>query len=241
MFLHTTKIRKIITLPTNYLDDPNLSLEAKGLYTQLYYSNDRITALKDLTDIVNSSEEQLKKAFNELTEYGYVTIKNDRCDLQQKAVSAKSDKKTSTEDAEKYAETTQPKTLNKFEKLMKLIESYKETNQFSEDVVALLKVYFEKWMNKRGRFVEADDLHGYIVRAKIGDLISFHASDDEMINIIQQSIDKEWFKFVKPNSETATQGNVSAFDKTKLESGTYTQEEIDNILKRKQELESNRG
>ena len=61
-----------------------------------------------------------------------------------------------------------------------------------------------------------------------------------MITVIQESIDNEWFKFVNPANKVKnnTSNSSSNFDKTKLKSGTYTQEEIDRILKKKAELES---
>ena len=48
MFLHTSGFRKIISLPSYILDDERLSIGAKGLFVQLFYSNDNICALNDL-------------------------------------------------------------------------------------------------------------------------------------------------------------------------------------------------
>ena len=93
-------------------------------------------------------------------------------------------------------EMNQLRLLKMFGK-KKLIDEYK----LGENVTQLLKVYFEKWLNKRGRFADADELHGYVVRAKIGELVSFHLSDDDMITCIQNSIDKETLRKV-PNKTT---------------------------------------
>ena len=241
MFLHTTKIRKSLTIQSNFLDDPNLSLAAKGLYVQLYYSNDRITALNGLLDLVNSSEEDLKKAFDELADCGYIEISEKRCDLLPKA-NTKASKKPTAEEVTKYAESTQPKTLNKYEKLQKLIESY-SANGFSENLISVLKVYFENWMNKKGPFVESSDLHGNVVKARIGDLIGFHLSDDEMIDVVQTSNAKVWHVFVKPTTSTTNstedKKSVSNFDKSSLTSGDYTEEDMNNIKKLQEELKAN--
>jgi hypothetical protein len=236
MYLHTSNIKKILTIPSYILDDNSISLAAKGLYVQLYYSNSSINSLKELTNYTNNSEEELKSYFEELTKAGYITIKDNRCDLLQKAVSDRSSKKTDVETASNYTEVVQEKPKSAYEKMILLIQSYK----FNEKIENLLITYFEKWLNGRGRFAQADKLHGYVVRAKINDLVSFKLSDDDMITVIQESIDNEWFKFVNPANKVKnnTSNSSSNFDKTKLKSGTYTQEEIDRILKKKAELES---
>ena len=235
MFVHTTSIKKILTIPSYILDDPNVSLGAKGLYVQLYYSNNSICSLNELTSTVNSTEEELKKYFQELADTGYIVIKDNKCDLLQKAVSSRSKNKTDVEEAAVYAETVQPKKLSAYEKMINLINSYSLT----DNVKQLLITYFEKRMNKRGRFSEAEDLHGYVVRAMIGELVSFHLSEEDEIKCIQTSIDREWFKFVNPNNSSSnTGGSNSIFINENIESGTYTQEDIDEIKRKADELES---
>lgn len=234
MFVHTTSIKKILTIPSYILDDPNVSLGAKGLYVQLYYSNNSICSLNELLSTVNSTEDELKKYFQELADTGYITIKDNKCDLLQKAVSSRSKNKTDTEEAAVYAETVQPKKLSAYEKMINMINSY----SLSDNVKQLLITYFEKRMNKRGRFAEADDLHGYIVRAMIGELVSFHLSEEDEIKCIQTSIDREWFKFVNPNTSSNNSGSNSIFINENIESGTYTQDDIDEIKRRADELES---
>lgn len=236
MFVHTSNIKKIITIPTYILDDNTVSLAAKGLYVQLLYSNNSICSLKELTAFTNETEDNLQKYFAELSSAGYITIKDKRCDLLQKAVTDRSSRKTSAEDAEEFAENVVvQKPLNKYEKMEMLINSF----DLSDNVKHSLLVYFEKRLNKRGRFAEAEDLHGYIVRAMIGDLISFHLSEEDQITCIQQSIDREWFKFVNPVNQTQQSKAGSAFNKENIKAGTYTKEDIDEIKRKSAELEAN--
>ena len=157
MFLHTSKIRKMVVIPTDILNDPDVSIGAKGLYVQLYYSNDNICSLDELTTYVNSSKEELTKYFEELTTAGYVVINDKKCELVQKAVSDK--KKTTVTKAIEYAETTQPKKLSIYEKMVNLINLYELPN----NVKQLLIVYFEARLAKKGRFAEGSDLHGNVV------------------------------------------------------------------------------
>jgi DNA-binding transcriptional regulator YhcF (GntR family) len=238
MFLHTSSIKKIVTMPAYILEDPNVSLAAKGLYIQLYYSNKSICSLAELSTFVDASEEELKKTFEELTEAGYVVIKNSKCELLQKAVSSKSTKKTTVEEATAYAETTQPKKLNIYEKMTGLVNRY----DLPENVKQLLITYFSNWLGKKGRFAEADALHGNRVMAMIGDLISFHLSEDDIIDCIQTSIDKGWYKFVDPTKKSTTTEttsvNSSNFNKEDLVSGSYTQDEIDQLKERAKQLEA---
>ena len=227
MFVHTPTHRGFTTIPSTILDDDRVSIGAKGLYIQLYYSTKNITSLEDVANkLTISTKEELDTWFTELATIGYLVIKKDRCDLVikpqgEKTVAKKIDEESIKEFTDKTVETEKP--LNAYEKMIKLIESYKQ----SEVVTNMLITYFEKWINKRGRFSEADDLHGYVVRAKIGELISFHLSDEDMVSCIQQSIDKEWFKFVAPEKK-----EVKTFDKSTITSGSYTAEDIQQIKDR---------
>ena len=89
MFVHTSGFRKTLTIPTYILDDERVSIGAKGLFIQLFYSNDNICALNDLCKVTSSTEEELKKYFNELAETGYIMVSDKRCDLRHKAASEK--------------------------------------------------------------------------------------------------------------------------------------------------------
>ena len=243
MFLNTPSIRSYLTLPAHIFSDERLSIGAKGLYAQLVYSTEKITCLEDLTSLTSSTKEEIKTWWDELNSTGYIEVPKSGTDkrgtLKDKPQSQKTiDKKLDQEAVNEYAEKTIEKSLNAYEKLMKLIDEYK----LGENVTQLLKVYFEKWLNKRGRFADADELHGYVVRAKIGELVSFHLSDDDMITCIQNSIDKEWFKFVNPNSAQASSGpSFKQFDKAVLRSGSYTEDDIKEIKARAEEEQAKTG
>ena len=238
MFLHTTGFRKTLTIPSYILDDERVSIGAKGLFIQLFYSNDNICALGDLCKVTSSTEEELKIYFNELAENGYIMISDKRCDLRHKAASEKMvAKKTDIKEVAEYAETTQPKKKSAYEYICDTVNSY----DLPVNVKNLLITYFGNWLARKGRFAEADALHKNRVMQIIGEFISYHLSEPDMITCIQQSIDKGWYKLVQPKAENTNKSNFLQFDKTTLTSGSYTQEDIDNIKKRANELNSEGG
>lgn len=230
---------RTVSVPIDILDDPNVSLNAKGLYVLLSHRTDTIEKLEDLTIFTNNTKEELVSCFEELTENGYLVKKRSGFELQIK--STIKSKRTTKEEATEFAENaTKVVPLNKYQKLMKLIERYQTNNQFSPNLTSLLKVYFEKWLNKKDRFANADDLHGQTVQAKIGNLISLHITDDLMIKSVQNSIDHGWFDFYNPNKvdDGFVQNTVQSrnFNPTGIVSGTYTKKDIENIKKRAEEL-----
>jgi hypothetical protein len=235
MFLHTVGFRKTVTLPAYVFDDERLSIGAKGLFVQLYYSNDSICALKDLCSVTKTTEEELKVYFNELAENGYVVITDKKCELKHKAVSERKAKETTTEEVEKYAETTQPKKKSAYEFIVDIINSYDLPN----NVKNLLITYFTNWLGKKGRFAEADDLHKNRVMQIIGEFISYHLSEPDMIDCVQQSIDRGWYKLVPPKKDNNSSTQINSFDKTTLTSGSYTKADIEEIKRKAEELEKN--
>ena len=238
MFVHTSGFRKTLTIPTYILDDERVSIGAKGLFIQLFYSNDNICALNDLCKVTSSTEEELKKYFNELAETGYIMISDKRCDLRHKAASEKMvAKKTDITEVEQYAETTQPKKKSAYEYICDTVNSY----ELPTNVKNLLITYFSNWLGRKGRFAEADPLHKNRVMQIIGEFISYHLSEPDMISCVQQSIDRGWYKLVPPKTEISNVSNFEQFDKTTLTSGSYTQEDIDAIKKRAEELNKDGG
>ena len=227
-FFKATPIRGLI-VPTEILEDNRLSLSAKGLYIQLLAKNEEIKSLNDISKYINGTEEDIELSYNELADNGYISVNKQGIGellKKPKGERAVQNNRDKVDDLKEYVKEP-TKKLSAYEKMVNIINGY----DLSENVKQLLVTYFEKWLNKRGRFSEADQLHGYIVRQKIGDLVSFHLSEDDQVACIQQSIDKEWYVFV-PIKQTA-------FDKSKLSSGTYTQKDIENIKSRAKELELN--
>ena len=232
MFINTEKMKKILTIQANIFDDSRVSLGAKGLFTQIYYCNKDISTLNDILKYVNNTEEELKTLFEELVTTGYIV----KTKTGFKLVTSVSNKDKQgienveevVKEANEYAEQTQPKALSIYDKIKLIIDSY----ELTQNVKNLLLVYFEARLSKKGRFAEGDALHATQVRAMIGDLVSFHLSEDQELECIQKSIDMQWYKFVKPSPKPT-------FDKTQIQSGTYTEEAIEEIKKKAKILEQN--
>lgn len=232
MFINTEKMKKILTIQANIFDDSRVSLGAKGLFTQIYYCNKDISTLNDILKYVNNTEEELKTLFEELVTTGYIV----KTKTGFKLVTSVSNKDKQgienveevVKEANEYAEQTQPKALSIYDKIKLIIDSY----ELTQNVKNLLLVYFEARLSKKGRFAEGDALHATQVRAMIGDLVSFHLSEDQELECIQKSIDMQWYKFVKPAPKPT-------FDKTQIQSGTYTEEAIEEIKKKAKILEQN--
>lgn len=233
MFLHTSGFRKIISIPSYILDDNRISLGAKGLFIQLFYSNDNICSLKELRELTSNTEEELNCYFNELASAGYVVISDKKCELKHKAVSERKAKETTEEAVTQYANSTQPKKKSAYEYIQDVVNSY----DLPINVKQLLITYFATWLSKKGRFAEADSLHKNRVMQIIGEFISYHLSEPDMITCIQQSIDKGWYKLVSPNN-ISNSSNFNQFDKTTLVSGSYTKEDIEDIKRRAEEIEN---
>ena len=232
MLLKTQGIRKMFTMPVDVLNDNRLSIGAKGLYTQILYSNDDICSLEDLTKLSTTPIEELKAYFEELTTVGYIEMNNKQAKLKNTAPKTVENVEEKVKEAKEYAETTQAPKLSIYDKIKLIIEGY----DLSPNVQQLLLVYFEARLGKKGRFAESDDLHANQVRAMIGDLVSFHLSEEDQITCIQTSIDKQWFKFIAPAAQP--KAAVPTFDKSKLQSGNYTIDDIAEIKKKAEALEA---
>ncbi len=242
-FIKRPKSKDFMVLPALIFEDERLSIGAKGLYAQLYYSSAGISSLEELESLSTTKKDELDKYFDELTSVGYIALdKKGGAEFvikpqQEKTVARKLDKEAV--DTFKNTVQEQPKVLNAFEKLMGMIESYK----FDPKVENCLKTYFTKWLNGEGRFGEGEPLHGPIARANINTLVSFHMSDEDMISCIMTSTDRQWRKFVdqRQGSQPKPTGSTSSFatfDKTSLSSGSYTKEDIEKIKEKAEALEA---
>lgn len=243
-FIKKPKYRDFMVVPALIFEDERLSIGAKGLYTQLYYSASSISSLEELESVSTTPKAELDLFFDELVKIGYISInKKGEAEFVIKTQNEKTvAKKLDQETVDEFKNTVQeqPKTLNAYEKMVGLINSY----NFDSKVTNLLITYFENWMNRKGRFAEADPIHGYVVRNKINVLVSFHMSDEDMITCIQNSIDKEWFVFVdqRAGSQPAVAAkpkNTSSFidfDKANLTSELYTEDDIKKIKEKAEAL-----
>lgn len=227
-FLDIQGIRKMLTVPSYVFDDKRVSLGAKGLYVQLYYSSKELNTIADVAKHSSTSVEEAEAYFKELAQLGYLEFNKDKpCKLITQPPKSKVDASV-TEKAQEYAQKEQPKKLNAFEQMVEMVNKYPDS-QIPYDVKQALITYFTLRLQRQGRFATGDPLHAFTVAKMIGDLNSFHLSPEGMIDCIQQSIDRGWFGFFKPNT--------TKFDKTAIVSGSYTEEDVENIRQRAKELE----
>ena len=122
MLLKTQGIRKMFTMPVDVLNDNRLSIGAKGLYTQILYSNDDICSLEDLTKLSTTPLEELKAYFAELTTVGYVEMNNKQAKLKNTAPKSVENVEEKVKEAEEYAETTQAPKLSIYDKIKIIID-----------------------------------------------------------------------------------------------------------------------
>ena len=238
MFIKVQGFRKLITLPSDIFDDTRLSLGAKGLYVQLYYSNDNICALEDLTKLTGNAKEELQEYFSELAKTGYIETSDKGCKLLAKAPKATVTEET-VQQAEKYAEEVQPKKENAYEQIKKYIYG---REYFSPKVKDCLFTYFINRLNKQrdpnSRYYSSAKLNAQLIGQIVTELVSFHLDEDTTISVIQKSIDKEWNRFFMPTGSSTSQKTTS-WDKSDIVSGSYTPEDIERIKQRAQEMEEN--
>lgn len=146
-------------------------------------------------------------------------------------------------DPRKPAET-QVKEVSPEEKLEKISGIISTKYQFTDAVNKKLIEYFTRWVNKDGRFSEAEDLHASKVHSILISLRDFKLSEADQLKCVQTSIDKEWYTLVDPkqsNNGTTTstppikvdRSSKMAFDKTTITSGSYTEKDIEELKKRK--------
>lgn len=243
MLLHTESWRQMGVFPTNILDDPDVSVGAKGLYILLYNCNSRIYSLQDLCDkFTTSSKDEVDQYYHELIDAGYITITTNQRTGEEKVTMSKTPhkkKELSEDQKEKVANVTDvvnEKPKNKYEILVAHIGRW----ELSTNVSNLLTVYFTKWLHKEGGFAEKDDLHTPRVNQLIGNLVAMHLDEDTMLEVIQQSIDRCWCTFVLPkNTTTRPKGVGTGFTSAEIQSASYTPEEIEAIKKKREQLRQN--
>ena len=127
-FVKKPKNRDFMVLPALIFEDERISIGAKGLYAQLYYSSSSISSLEELTEVSTSTKEELDTFFDELVKIGYIVInKKGEAEFAIKTQNEKTVAKKIDEDkVEEFKNTVQeqPKVLNAYEKMVGLINSY---------------------------------------------------------------------------------------------------------------------
>lgn len=215
-----------VTVPSKILQDAALSLEAKALYLSMWTQNDPKSFSLDLVATQTTSTlEIIQKAYDELVNAGYVTVKSD--DINIWTVPQKTAIKQDVGDVpfETTAEVKQkPKKLNKWEQIEQLIENYTEDRELRK----ALKGYFLARMNPAttSRFSVAGSIQVYQVNKMLQQL---DTCTGDKVKIVEYCKENEYMKFFdlpKPKS----------FDGIKSES--ISADEMDAIRKRWAELEA---
>lgn len=253
MWIKTESWQKMGTFPTSILEDPNVSVGAKGLYFLLYHANSKICALADLHgEWTTTSKEDLDKLYQELVDAGYVSVNRDKngkitsvklVKTASKPTPKKEETKKKQEEelqavTEQVNVVAEKKVENAYTKLSDRIEKW----NLPQNVKNLLYNYFLMWLKKEGRFAEANTIRPSIVDHLIGELIAMHLDEDGMLYVIQQSIDRQWFKFVEPKGPIVKRtvgGKQAGFQADGIVSASYTSEEIAKIRQMQQELANN--
>lgn len=242
-FCSVPKNQKILTLCYAFLEDADLSLGAKGLYALLYLKGSSIEKLDDLMDYMREENDTFKEYYKELVDNGYIVIKGKGSDLKielkREVVKKPKDVEKATqqlEESKALIEESQEKVVVKKSKYDEIKEWVYAYTELSDIVKATLMAYFQKWLNSEGRFNAIYLTHSRVDEV-IGTLIGMELDDEKMIATIRQSIEKEWANVYAIKGYTKANAGISQFDKTTLESGSWSFEEREQIRARAEQLE----
>ena len=229
----------MMLVPVKVLQDSMLSLEAKALYLTIWSQDDLKNFSVDLLYTQTSSSiENIQKAYDELINSGYLTVKKDDIHIwmvpQKVSVPPITQVITSetieTIQDEIPFETTaevkpKKKKLNKWEQIEQLIENYTEDRELRK----ALKGYFLCRMNPAttSRFSTAGPIQVYQVSKMLEQLDGLTSDKVQVVEYCKKNEYMKFFDLPKPKS----------FDGVKSES--ITQDEMDAIRKRWAEWEAN--
>ena len=231
--INTTRLVNILSMPAYIFNDTRISLAAKGIFAQIFYSKDNILSLSDIAKYTSDDGDTIEKCINELIDYGYID-KSTKGEFSLKNKASISKIRNIEEIKSDIKETTVEPVVkkNKFE----FIQDRVNATDLPSSVKHLLVDYFCRWLNGEDRFAN-QTLHKNMVDSRINGFIdvknTYSLTQKEMEQCVQQSIDNHWFKFFWPLANKSTQ-----FDKNVLVSGSYTKDEIEEIKRKaKQRLE----
>lgn len=235
--IHTTKMVNILSMPAYIFSDNSISLASKGIFAQIFYSKDNILSISDIANYTSDTEDIIINCINELVDHGYIN-KNAKGEfvIKNKVSTSKSKNENIEELKTSIKETTVAPNVkkNKFE----FVKDKVNECDLPDTVKTLLIDYFYKWLKGEDRF-EGQVLHKNMVDGRINSFLdiknTYSLTQSEMEQCVKQSIDNHWFKFIWPLVKRSNQ-----FDKSTLVSGSYTQNEIEEIKRKaKQRLEEN--
>lgn len=220
-FINVPKIKKYVTVPAFIFDDDRLSMGAKGLYVQLYYSTNTVSSLEDIAELTTMSVDEVKEYFNELATVGYLSVKDGTCSLNEKTQSEKVvAKKLDTDAVEEFADSKKTKEDPMHTKIAELVKSYALDGRLT----TMLIVYFNNWVFRKGRYSETHKITESHAKTLIDELLSFDMTTDEQLDCVYQSFKKEYYKFFDKNafSEDKTKPEVSPEEKIRKITGIIT-------------------
>lgn len=200
------KVQKTIsytTIPKAFLEDNTLSVVAKGLLASIYHSGD-ITFLKESKDV-------LRPYVQELVSKGY-------CKVEDKNIIVLLRPKTRNIKTTDDFNMDKPKRQTLYEYMLEL------TQDFSKEEKDLFIQYFNIRVSApKGTRFEQRPLHKFELRSLVE---SLKLMKGNKVEIIKQSIDKQYLKFVDL---------PKTMSKDKLVTNVATKEEVDSY---KNQLES---
>ena len=216
---------KYCTIPIHFLEDENLSLEAKGLLSLLFAKN-----YSDFDSILNDTltKEKLSKVLSELSNLGYLVQDGNTYSISYKSSKSKqgddiaAETIKTKEELEQTGEVT--KKLNLYEKCMNAIEEF----TVNEDLRNILRQYLDIRLNpsKGSRLEDKRIAHVNQWKAQLNTLNQLSGNK---IDIVKQSITNAWAKFVDVKSNSVEHAPVL--------SDRYTKEEIEKIKERAKSLD----
>ena len=225
--------RSYSTIPMNGINDDKLSLKAKCLYVILFSVNN-IKTLDDIKKLTSDSIEVIQEALNELILTGYV----EKTENYTYKVNIIPNKKVATivdvdssvpfiDEAPIYVssiQTPKPKD-NKFTKMVNAVKEYTEDKALRDALISYFSARLHPDVDSR--FAARGDLQIYQIKNILESLTA--TTGEDKVAIVKYCLEKQYFKFFDIPVKKTLDG---------VKSESYTQEEIENIRKRAEYLDS---
>lgn len=228
--IQTTK--SYSTIPMNAINDSKLSLRAKCIYAILFSAHN-IKSLGDIKNLTCDSIEVVQEAINELIATGYI----EKTENYTYKVNIAPNKKVATitevdsdmpyvHEMPSYEPLAAPKPKdNKFTKMVNIIKEYTENGALRQALVEYFAARLHPDIDSR--FASAGDLQIYQIKRILETLDNTKGNDK--VAIVRYCLEKQYFKFFDLPEKKTLDG---------VKSGTYTQEEINDIKRRAEYLNS---
>ena len=129
-----------------------------------------------------------------------------KIDEMNKSINILSEEKVKAEENRKdrvdaLSETVVPKEDSLHNRIVKLIESYSLDSVINNFLIE----FFDHWIFREGRYSEAYKINETNAQRLINELLSFNLSNDEMLDCIKLSIDKQYYQFINPKESEQKQ------------------------------------